>query len=753
MTVSQKLIDNINYLKKSLNEISVYDLNTYTAIELYYSIANKLNEVIKELLRFEINVSDEVIEQNEKLTYLLGEGLKTEVVKKIDELIKNGTVTDILNVKIFNDINQKVKDLETNKSDKNTIWSMSNMGQDIKQAMTGGSVAVVGKNTVLRENIVNGQVYGEKTNFINITNKNLFDGNFLPYYITGDNSTDFYLTNTQVGQVIGINVKPNTKYSINKKLVGSDNGTYYFKIISFTKTVDEVNNIIKNSTTLQSDGTVNVSDTNPIREIKQKTFTTSPFDKSVFILVGKEKRPYTEVTEGEVFNLQYDSYNGIYNFNDFVKIDGSLVNNKSIKEDKLTFLERLNKNLFDGKFLPYYVSGGGDNPYILSSSNSFKTLVLDIEPNTTYTLLKDKTDIEEGYYYTKIATFLSDKTEVMANIPFTANGSYMTSITGRDTTKLVFTTGENDKSIAITVAKSQNPYVELLKGEYSTFQDNGYNDKYFSSILDYYKKDEVDSKITSSYKNKIIKNTSRCDIILNGNVKYVFERKLKSDINLDTWLLSLGSFNEQIIWEGTDIEAPIKEVNTDDFIGGIHGDEKIESIQFLIDGNLVNETDTIETDFNNLTIMVKSTLFRCNTLTPAFSRVKKLSFDNGKLTITNKLKCLLSDFKVERYTGCGLYSAYKTVVNGYSLNTNPSLLSESYQPNKNLDEGIFYGKGFTVKVKCLEGKTEDYKGSVTDFSNEAKPRFKFYFDSINNYQGKQLELNEELLASFSIEIK
>ena len=51
------------------------------------------------------------------------------------------------------------------KLDKNGIVTMSNMGQDVKEAMTGGSVAVVGKDTVLSENIVNRQVTREKTDF------------------------------------------------------------------------------------------------------------------------------------------------------------------------------------------------------------------------------------------------------------------------------------------------------------------------------------------------------------------------------------------------------------------------------------------------------------------------------------------------------------------------------------------------------------------------------------------------------------
>lgn len=54
-------------------------------------------------------------------------------------------------------------ELET-KMPKNAILSMSNLGQDIKEAITGGSVAVVGRDSILTENIRDNQVTGEKLN-------------------------------------------------------------------------------------------------------------------------------------------------------------------------------------------------------------------------------------------------------------------------------------------------------------------------------------------------------------------------------------------------------------------------------------------------------------------------------------------------------------------------------------------------------------------------------------------------------------
>lgn len=102
------LLDDIKNLKKSLNHISVYDLNTYTAIELYYALATKTNEVITELSRFEGVISDEIIEQNEKLTYLLGEGLNIEVINQLNKMYENGDFEELINHSVFEGLNNKI---------------------------------------------------------------------------------------------------------------------------------------------------------------------------------------------------------------------------------------------------------------------------------------------------------------------------------------------------------------------------------------------------------------------------------------------------------------------------------------------------------------------------------------------------------------------------------------------------------------------------------------------------------------------
>ena len=62
------------------------------------------------------------------------------------------------------------------KRDKDILITMSDIGQDVKEAMTGGSVAVVGKNSVLSDNIVDGQVsIGKLSRDIAPATSNLYD--------------------------------------------------------------------------------------------------------------------------------------------------------------------------------------------------------------------------------------------------------------------------------------------------------------------------------------------------------------------------------------------------------------------------------------------------------------------------------------------------------------------------------------------------------------------------------------------------
>lgn len=106
-------VETIKDMCVKLNVVSVYDLDVYTSMELYYKLANKVNEIINELWRFETTLSKELIEQNKELEFLLNEGLVIEVSKKVISLIDDGTISNLINNKIFKGLEEKISVLNS----------------------------------------------------------------------------------------------------------------------------------------------------------------------------------------------------------------------------------------------------------------------------------------------------------------------------------------------------------------------------------------------------------------------------------------------------------------------------------------------------------------------------------------------------------------------------------------------------------------------------------------------------------------
>ena len=169
---------NIREIARRMNLVTIDDMCRYSIPQLVLMIANKMNELIDGVGQFESEVDEIVKSQNEKIQHLLGEGLLLEVENVFNGWFKDGIFDTLINQSALKKVNERIDETKvqlSQKLDKSGIVTMSNMGQDVKEAMTGGSVAVVGKDMVLSENIVNRQVTREKTNYYNY----LYDGNLV----------------------------------------------------------------------------------------------------------------------------------------------------------------------------------------------------------------------------------------------------------------------------------------------------------------------------------------------------------------------------------------------------------------------------------------------------------------------------------------------------------------------------------------------------------------------------------------------
>ncbi len=84
------------------------------------------------------------------------ETINTQLEDIAKQTITTEERTKLTNLENYDDTD--IKKEINGKASKNEIFSMANMGQDIKEAMTGGSVAVIGNNSVYANNIVDGQI-------------------------------------------------------------------------------------------------------------------------------------------------------------------------------------------------------------------------------------------------------------------------------------------------------------------------------------------------------------------------------------------------------------------------------------------------------------------------------------------------------------------------------------------------------------------------------------------------------------------
>ena len=384
--VEKKLIDKVESIRTTLNEISVYNLDVKTSLELYYELARKVNEVITELTRFEGVVSEEVVKQNEKLLYLLGEGLKEQVGIKIDELITNGTIQDLINNKIFSDLNTKIETfkqqtdeqfntIELEKADKNTVWSMENMGQDVKEAMTNGSVAVVGENSVLRDDIVEKQVTFSKTNFLT-AKKNMINPNEL---------TGGYYINASGYKVADIN------YSITNKIWLIKGVDYFVTDYRFVTVYKSDGTVVENEgKSIAGSGIVNLTEGDYIII----TFQTSKIGVTAQLEKGSMRTSY----EKFIYKLTHDLY----------------IKDDYITPEMASFLQK-SKNLID---ISKSESGfiGSYNATKLTTSSSYKTTeFIEVPTNTNISIspkvrklcLYNEKNLSKGDQ----ATFVGDTTE------------------------------------------------------------------------------------------------------------------------------------------------------------------------------------------------------------------------------------------------------------------------------------------------------------------------------------------------------
>ena len=148
-----------------------YDLESGTCLQqtarMYAKVnqlvrsVNEQNETIADYIQQFIDLKDYVDDYFENLD------VQAEINAKLDQMAQDGSFEPLLNV-VFTDYYNQLKDYTDSqldsKVDKNGTGqiTVNNLSQAVKEMMTGGSVAVVGVNSVGSENIIDNSINYQK---------------------------------------------------------------------------------------------------------------------------------------------------------------------------------------------------------------------------------------------------------------------------------------------------------------------------------------------------------------------------------------------------------------------------------------------------------------------------------------------------------------------------------------------------------------------------------------------------------------
>lgn len=191
---------NIRELAKRMGLVTVEDMCQYTIAQLVVKIANKVNELVNEVWRFETDVQEILKTQNENIQYLLGEGLHLEVENIFDGWVQDGTFDTLLNQSALKKVNDRIDETNAQLSQKANLDSvflkenkinindldeatrktfLEAQGIDVNYVLGDENVhpenttffdIVVGKNKFNKNNIITGYYVEYSSGNINVNN-------------------------------------------------------------------------------------------------------------------------------------------------------------------------------------------------------------------------------------------------------------------------------------------------------------------------------------------------------------------------------------------------------------------------------------------------------------------------------------------------------------------------------------------------------------------------------------------------------
>ena len=257
----------------------------------------------------------------------------------------------------------------------------------------------------------------------------------------------------------------------------------------------------------------------------------------------------------------------------------------------------------------------------------------------------------------------------------------------------------------------------------------------------------------------IVKNSSTDFDILFGDCKAKLFYTNNDDTNAHNWNVGIVRINDNIVIpRGTDIIGPVIINDNDDYIGGVHGDERTNAIVVSIDGNSFNlaNDEILTTRYGRkMTVTMNSDIYDQKTKEQIFRRNVQLVISPNKIHVTNCFKAVKS-CTLKRATNGGLLASYSDLITSIAFNTDYFAEAPSepvdIENQNNVCATIHTVYGSMTVRNIVGHEKESYAGWLQVFSKEQRPRCKVYLDTykLGNYSISAGDVvNGEFELSFS----
>lgn len=333
-------------------------------------------------------------------------------------------------------------------------WAMAN--QNFKENVSGGQVAVVGRNSVGETNVINKSQPPVKTTYaIGGGGVNLWDGTFHNVIMNGNEPHGVLGGQNHVSAIIPVD--PNMTITISKTLDSEQ-----FRVGAFT--------------TYPSEGAIPTHYfTNDATGSGVYTYTTKPNETYLLVLLSSNGAQPSE------FQVEIGA-----SPTDFISPNEKIV--ISLDEKSMAaIMERSKKNLFDGIWSIGHLAG--NEPYELVVGSG-KYTTSEIKPNTTYTISRsnDTNQLRLGLF---------------TNYP--QEGSIPNDYQSPGTLTWTFTSGSNDNYLVVVpTSLSEGKEPEWLQIEES------------STVTDYESPYVIKEKLVPN-KYKTNESSRLLNFVINGN--------------------------------------------------------------------------------------------------------------------------------------------------------------------------------------------------------------------------------------------